>query len=680
IGEARAAGSRFVFPLSSRMVFMPGRNFLFVPGPTNVPERILRAMNRAMEDHRSSAFPELATGLLRDLRKVFKTTTGQAFIFPATGTGGWEAALVNTLSPGDRVLAPRYGQFSHLWIDLAQRHGLRVDIIDVEWGEGAPSDRIGEILAQDQQHEIKGILIVHNETATGVTSDVAAVRSAIDAAQHPALLYVDGVSSIGSIDFRMDEWKVDLAITGSQKGLMLPAGLGLVCASPKALAAREHAKCPRVFFDFGDMIKANATGYFPYTPSIPMLYGLRESLAMMAEEGLDNIFARHHRLAEGVRAAVRAWGLKLCAKAPKWYSNTVSAIMVPEGTNGADVIDVAFRRYNLALGAGLARMAGRLFRIGHLGDLNELMLLGAIAGAEMAMRDVGIPVTPGAGVAAAADAPADKEEARKNVVAGLLEHDWKARGKTVSVRVNGIDTHYMYRDVVDVVEQAGHKLDIVLVPKVGVPADVYLVDALLTQIEAARRIPHRIGIEVLIETALGMANVEVIAQASRRLEAMHFGVADFAASVHARTVSIGGLNPDYPGDQWHGALVRMVTASRAYGLRAIDGPYGDFKDPDGFRAAARRAAALGYEGKWAIHPSQIVLANEVFTPPPAEVERARPILLALDEAARAGRGAAQLDGRMIDAASARIAQNVLDVAAAVAGRTAGAPALASTRA
>jgi len=384
---------------------MPGRNFLFVPGPTNVPERILRAMDRAMEDHRSSAFPELATGLLRDLRTVFKTTTGQAFVFPATGTGGWEAALVNTRSPGDRILAPRYGQFSHLWIDLAQRHGLRVDIIDVEWGEGAPADRIGEILSQDKQHEIKGILIVHNETATGVTSDVGAVRKAIDAAQHPALLYVDGVSSIGSIDFRMDEWNVDLAITGSQKGLMLPAGLGLVCASPKALAAREHAKCPRVFFDFGDMIRANATGYFPYTPSIPMLYGLRESLDIISEEGLDNIFARHQRLAEGVRAAVRAWGggLKLCAKAPKWYSNTVTAIMVPEGTNAADVIDVAFRRYNLALGAGLARMAGKLFRIGHLGDLNELMLLGALAGAEMAMRDVGLPVTPGAGVAAAAE-------------------------------------------------------------------------------------------------------------------------------------------------------------------------------------------------------------------------------------------------------------------------------------
>ena len=264
-------------------------------------------------------------------------------------------------------------------------------------------------------------------------------------------------------------------------------------------------------------------------------------------------------------------------------------------------------------------------------------------------------------------APADKEQARAYVIAGLLEHDWKGggRGKTICVRVNGIDTHYMYRDVVDVVEQAGHKLDIVLVPKVGVPADVYLVDALLTQIEAARRIPHRIGIEVLIETALGLANVEAIAQASRRLEAMHFGVADLAASLRARTVSIGGLNPDYPGDQWHGALVRIVTACRAYGLRAIDGPYGDFKDPQGFRAAARRAAALGYEGKWAIHPSQIALANEVFTPPAEEVERARRILVALDDAARAGRGAAQLDGRMIDAASARMAQNIVQIAAAM---------------
>jgi citrate lyase beta subunit len=262
-------------------------------------------------------------------------------------------------------------------------------------------------------------------------------------------------------------------------------------------------------------------------------------------------------------------------------------------------------------------------------------------------------------------APGDKEQARTNVIRALLEHDWRERGKTISVRINGIDTHYMYRDVVDVVEQAGHRLDTILIPKVGVPADVYMVDALLTQIEQAKGIPHRIGIDVLIETALGMANVEAIAQSSRRLEAMHFGVADYAASCRARTVVIGGLNPDYPGDQWHAALARMIVACRAYGLRPIDGPFGDFKDADGYRLSARRGAALGIEGKWAIHPSQIALANEVFSPPPAEVDRARRILAALDEAAREGRGAAQLDGRMIDAASARMAQNVVNTAAAI---------------
>ncbi|HKT59402.1 MAG TPA: CoA ester lyase [Gemmatimonadales bacterium] len=262
-------------------------------------------------------------------------------------------------------------------------------------------------------------------------------------------------------------------------------------------------------------------------------------------------------------------------------------------------------------------------------------------------------------------APGDKEQARRNVIQALQEHDWRERGKTICVRINGIDTHYMYRDVVDVVEQAGARLDTILIPKVGVPADVYLVDALLTQIEQAKDIPHRIGIDVLIETALGMANVEAIAQSSRRLEAMHFGVADYAASCRARTVVIGGLNPDYPGDQWHAALSRMIVACRAYGLRPIDGPYGDFKDPDGYRLAARRAAALGIEGKWAIHPSQIALANEVFTPPPGEVERARRILVALDDAAREGRGAAQLDGRMIDAASARMAQNVVQMSEAI---------------
>jgi len=382
---------------------MPGRNFLFVPGPTNVPDRILSAMHRPMEDHRSSSFPELTRPILEQLKQVFRTESGQAFVFPATGTGMWETALVNTLSPGDRVLAPRFGQFSHLFIDCAQRLGLQVDVLETPWGEGAPPERIEEILRSDKRHEIKGVLVVHNETSTGVTSDIAGVRKAMDAAKHPALLYADGVSSIGSLPFEMDKWQVDAAITGSQKGFMLPAGLGILCMSARALEQRESAKCARVFFDLGDMVKANATGYFPYTPSIPLLYGLRESLAMLFEEGLDAVYARHHRLAEGCRRAIAAWGLALCAKAPKWNSDTVSAIMVPAGINAAKVIDIAYRRYNMALGAGLSEMAGKLFRIGHLGDLNELMLLGAIAGAEMSMRDTGMQVTPGSGVAAASE-------------------------------------------------------------------------------------------------------------------------------------------------------------------------------------------------------------------------------------------------------------------------------------
>lgn len=399
---------------------MSGRNFLFVPGPTNVPDRVLRAMHRPMEDHRSSDFPALALPLFENLKKIFKTSSGQAFIFPASGTGAWEASLSNTLSPGDRVLAARFGMFSHLWIDMAQRLGLQVDILDAEWGEGAPVERYHEALAADQGHRIKAVLFTHNETATGVTSDVAGVRRALNETRHPALLMVDGVSSIASIDFRMDEWGVDLAVTGSQKGLMLPAGLGIVCASQKAVGMYDQAKLPRVFFDFGDMRKANATGYFPYTPSLPMLYGLRESLEILFEEGLENVFARHHRLAEGTRQAVKAWGLELCARAPKWNSDTVSAIMVPPGFNGAEVIDIAYRRYNLALGAGLARMAGRLFRIGHLGDLNELMLVGAIGGAEMAMRDVGIKVTPGSGVAAA-------QEYWRSTAAPLAKRELPAR-------------------------------------------------------------------------------------------------------------------------------------------------------------------------------------------------------------------------------------------------------------
>jgi alanine-glyoxylate transaminase / serine-glyoxylate transaminase / serine-pyruvate transaminase len=381
---------------------MAGRNFLFVPGPTNVPDRVLRAMAVPMEDHRSPIFPELTRTVLAGLKPVFKTTTGTPILFPSSGTGCWEAALTNCLNSGDKVLISRFGQFSHLWVDMCQRLGFEVEILETPWGEGAPVERYLASLTADKQHKIKAVLVCQNETATGVTSDVAAVRKAMDSAKHPALLFVDSVSALASIDFRMDEWGVDVCVSGSQKGLMLPAGMGVTCVSQKALEASKTAKAPRCYFDYADMVNANAQGYFPYTPSVPMMYGLKESLAVIAEEGLENIFARHSYLARGVRAAVfEGWGLKLCATEPKWYSDTVSAIMVPDGINGAEVISRAFKRYNLALGAGLSKVAGKLFRIGHLGDLNELMLLGAIAGAEMAMLDAGVKIEPGSGVAAA---------------------------------------------------------------------------------------------------------------------------------------------------------------------------------------------------------------------------------------------------------------------------------------
>ena len=381
---------------------MAGRNFLFVPVPTNEPDRVQRAMVVPMEDHRSLKFPDLTRGVLADLKPVFRTTTGTTLLFPSSGTGGWEAALTNTLSPGDRVLAARFGQFSHLWIDMVTRLGFDPQVIDAEWGEGTPIERFREVLAADVGHTIKAVLATHNETATGVTSSVAEIRALLNETGHPALLFVDAVSSLASIDFRMDEWGVDICVSGSQKGLMLPAGLAILCVSRKALAARAQSRAPRCYFDFDDMIRANETGYFPYTPALPLLYGLRESLQMLQEEGLENVFRRHTYLAAGVRAAVQeGWNLKLCAKHPKWYSDTVSAIMVPEGINGAQVIETAFRRYNLSLGSGLSKVAGKLFRIGHLGDLNQLMLLGAIAGAEMAMLDVGVRIEPGSGVAAA---------------------------------------------------------------------------------------------------------------------------------------------------------------------------------------------------------------------------------------------------------------------------------------
>ena len=356
----------------------------------------------AMEDHRSTAFPDLARACLEGLKPIFKTASASPIVFPSSGTGCWEAALTNCLNPGDKVLIARFGQFSHLWADMCARLGFETEILETAWGEGAPIDRHLAALSADRQHRIKAVLVCQNETATGVTSSVAAVREAMDEAGHPALLFVDSVSALGSIDFRMDDWRVDVCVSGSQKGLMLPAGLGVTCVSQKALAAAATATSRRCYFDYADMVKSNAGGYFPYTPSVPMLYGLRESLAMLAEEGLENVFHRHHYLAAGVRAAVQdGWGLKLCASAPKWYSDTVSAILVPQGIDGAEIISHAFKRYNLALGAGLSKLAGRLFRIGHMGDLNELMLLGAIAGAEMAMLDVGVNIEPGSGVAAA---------------------------------------------------------------------------------------------------------------------------------------------------------------------------------------------------------------------------------------------------------------------------------------
>src|ERR1700675_1722905 len=381
---------------------MAGRNFLFVPGPTNVPDRVLRAMVVAMEDHRSPIFPELARACLSGLKPVFKTVSASPILFPSSGTGCWEAALTNCLNPGDKVLTSRFGQFSHLWADMCTRLGFEVELLETPWGEGAPVERYLSSLKQDKQHKIKAVLVCQNETATGVTSDVAAIRKAMDSVKHPALLFVDSVSALASIDFRMDDWGVDVCISGSQKGLMLPAGLGVTCVSQKALEAAKTATSRRCYFDYGDMVTANASGYFPYTPSIPMLYGLRESLTMLAEEGLENVFHRHSYLAGGTRAAIfEGWKLKLCAAAPRWYSDTVSAIMVPEGINGAEVIARAFKRYNLALGACLSKVAAKLFRIGHLGDLNELMLLGGIAGSEMAMLDVGAKLEPGSGVAAA---------------------------------------------------------------------------------------------------------------------------------------------------------------------------------------------------------------------------------------------------------------------------------------
>ena len=380
---------------------MPGRNFLFIPGPTNVPRRIQNAMYVEQEDMRAMDLPEFTKPLYKDLKKIFKTKNGRVFIFPASGTGGWESAVSNTLSTGDKVLMSGFGHFSNLWIDLCQRWGLDVQALEVEWGEGVPVEQYAEILAADKNHEIKAVFATQNETATGVASDIAGVRKALDSCNHPALLFVDGVSSVASIDFRMDEWGVDLCVSGSQKGFMLPTGLGIVCASEKALACRENSNLPKTFFDWNDQIKTNDLGYFPYTPPMNLLRGLRESVNMLMEEGLENVFTRHNRMANAVRAAVSAWGMTPIAKEEKWYSDTVTAVKVPEGFDGNEVVRHAYNYYNLALSISLAKIAGQAFRIGHLGDMNELMILTPITGAEMAMKDLKYPIELGSGVAAA---------------------------------------------------------------------------------------------------------------------------------------------------------------------------------------------------------------------------------------------------------------------------------------
>lgn len=376
-----------------------GMVHLFTPGPSNVPERVRRALNVPMQDHRAPDFPELTLPLFADLKKIFQTRSGRIFLYPASGTGAWEAAISNTLNRGDRVLMSRFGQFSHLWVDMAYRLGLDVICVDVEWGAGVPVEQYQRHLEGDPS--IKAVFATHNETATGVTSDVPAIRRAMDDAGSDALLFVDGVSSIASIDFQQDAWGVDLAVSGSQKGFMLPPGLALLGVSQKALVAAEASTMERCYFSFRDMVLSNDVGYFPYTPPIALLHGLRAAVDMLLEEGLPQVFDRHFRLAEGVRRGVHALGLELCAVAPQWYSDTTSSIRVPEGVDGAEVCRIAYHRYRTSFGGGLSKVAGKVFRIGHLGDLNEVSCLAALAGAEMALVDAGADIELGAGVAAA---------------------------------------------------------------------------------------------------------------------------------------------------------------------------------------------------------------------------------------------------------------------------------------
>jgi alanine-glyoxylate transaminase/serine-glyoxylate transaminase/serine-pyruvate transaminase len=378
-----------------------GRHFLQIPGPTNVPDRVLRAIDRPTIDHRGPEFGALGRRVLEGMKQIMQTAQ-PVVIFPASGTGAWEAALVNTLSPGDRVLMVETGHFASLWHRMATRLGLEAELIAGDWRHGADAAAIEARLAEDRDRRIKAVCVVHNETSTGVTSDIAAVRKAIDAARHPALLMVDTISSLASIDYRADEWGVDVTVAGSQKGLMLPPGLSFNGISQKALAASRTARLPRSYWGWEEMLANNRNGYFPYTPATNLLYGLDQAIAMLLEEGLDNVFARHARHAEATRRAVRAWGLEiLCAK-PREYSSSLTAVLMPAGHDEAELRRIALEHFDLALGAGLTRLKGKVFRIGHLGDLNDLTLLGTLAGVEMGLEIAGVPHTAGGTQAAMA--------------------------------------------------------------------------------------------------------------------------------------------------------------------------------------------------------------------------------------------------------------------------------------
>ncbi|HEU4352970.1 MAG TPA: aminotransferase class V-fold PLP-dependent enzyme [Burkholderiales bacterium] len=370
-----------------------GRHFLQIPGPTNVPDRVLRAIDFPTIDHRGPQFATLGKEVLAEMKRVFKTTQGEVVIYPASGTGAWEAALVNTLSPGDRVLMVETGHFATLWQKMTMKLGLEVEFLPGDWRHGADPEAIEKRLRADSAKTLKALCVVHNETSTGVTSRIADVRKALDAAKHPALFMVDTISSLASMDYRHDEWGVDVTVAGSQKGLMLPPGLSFNCVSPKALAASKSAKLARSYWTWDEMIANGKSGYFPYTPGTNLLYGLREALKMLLdEEGLDAVFARHQRHAEATRRAVRAWGLEIFALDPREYSASLTGVLVPAGHDADRVRKVILEAFDLSLGTGLTKLGGKMFRIGHLGDFNDLMLMGTLAGVEMGLGLAGVPV------------------------------------------------------------------------------------------------------------------------------------------------------------------------------------------------------------------------------------------------------------------------------------------------